>query len=122
LGENANKAHRAGRRKKTRCLSCATLCFLIDMDEYLLTFELDGESEQIFVHGDPAGLEYFAKSLLRIAEKAKEGEFPHDHFFTEEWGGSELSSEPQGKEGKLINHVKVYGWPNKEGAKPYEKT
>lgn len=90
------------------------------MDDYLLTFELDKESEQIYVHGDPVGLEYFAKALLSIAQGAKEGEFPHDHFFTKEWGGNELSSKSQEKEGKLINHVKVYGWPNKEGAKPYE--
>jgi hypothetical protein len=85
------------------------------MDDYLLTFEIDKDSDQIFVHGDSAGLEYFAKSLLKIAEQAKNGEFPHDHFFTEEWGGDELSSEKQGKEDKIINHVKVYGWPSKEG-------
>jgi len=92
------------------------------MKNYLLTFELDSESEQLFVHGDPDGLEYFAKSLLKISEEAKAGEFPHEHFFTEEWGGDELSSEQQGNEGKLINHVKVFGWPNNKGAKPYEKT
>ncbi|MAT39862.1 MAG: hypothetical protein CL946_09690 [Ectothiorhodospiraceae bacterium] len=62
------------------------------MDSYLLTFETNEEGNQVFVHGDPAGLEYFAKQLLEIAAKAKAGEFPHDHYFTEEWGGSELSS------------------------------
>ena len=92
------------------------------MEDYLLTFELDKDSEQIFVHGDPAGLKYFAKALLKLAEKAEDGEFPHNHFFTEEWGGYELSSEPQGSEGKLVHHVKVYGWPTKDGSKPYEKT
>jgi len=92
------------------------------MNNYLLTFELDNESEQIFVHGDPDGLECFAKSLLKIAEEARSGKFPHEHFFTKEWGGDELSSEQQEKEGKLVNHVKVYGWPNSKGAKPYEQT
>ena len=92
------------------------------MNGYLLTFELDKESEQISVHGDPEGLEVFANALLKLAEKAKDGEFPHDHFFTEEWGGYELSSDTQGEDGKLINHVKVYCWPTKEGAKPYGET
>lgn len=89
------------------------------MDQHLLTFELDDGAEQIFVHGDPAGLEYFAQALLALAEQAKKGDSPHDHFFTEEWGGYELSSTLQGKEGKLINHVKVYSWPTKDGAQPY---
>ncbi len=95
------------------------------MDDYLLTFETDEEGEQVFVHGDPAGgLEYFAKQLLEIAEQAKAGEFPpHDHYFTEEWGGgNELSSEQQSEKGRLINHVKVYGWPTVKGGKPYSKT
>ena len=92
------------------------------MNDYLLTFELDKDAEQVFVHGDPAGPEYFANELLKMAAQAKKGEFPHDHFFTEEWGGNELSSEKQGTEEKLINHVKVFCWPSSEGAKPYGKT
>jgi len=92
------------------------------MDNHLLTFELDKESEQIFIHGDPARLEYFANALLKLAAQAKKGELPHDHFMTEEWGGYELSSEPLAEDGKLINHVKVYGWPTAEGAKPHEET
>jgi hypothetical protein len=92
------------------------------MEDYLLTFETDDEGEQIFIHGDAQGLEYFAKTLLKISEQAKSGDFPHDHFFTPEWGGSELSSEKQSEDTKLVNHVKVYGWPNNLGAKPYEKS
>jgi hypothetical protein len=92
------------------------------MEKYLLTFELDKDADQIFIHGDPSGLENFANNLLRIAKNAKAGDFPHDHFFTEEWGGEELSSIKQSEDTKLINHVKVYGWPTIEGAKPYEKT
>jgi hypothetical protein len=92
------------------------------MEKYLLTFEVDKEAEQIFIHGDSIGLERFANALLRIAKTANEGDFPHDHFFTEEWGGTELSSITQSKDSKLINHVKIYGWPTIEGAKPYQKT
>jgi len=92
------------------------------MAEYLLAFEIDQETEQVFVHGDPAGLEYFAKKLMDIAAEAKSGDFPHDHFFTEEWGGHELSSQQQSENMKIINHVKVFGWPTSEGGKPYVKT
>jgi hypothetical protein len=75
------------------------------MGDYLLTFELDNETEQVSVHGDPAGLEHLAKVLLKLAEHAKRGECPHDHLFTEKWGGDE-----------------VYCWLTKSGAKPYEET
>ena len=93
------------------------------MDNHLLAFQIDKDSEQVFVHGDSAGLEFLAKQLLDLAAKARAGEFPHTHFFSEEWGGDgELSSEPQKKDEKLIHHVKVYGWPTIEGAKPYAKT
>ncbi len=92
------------------------------MNEYLLTFETDEEAEQIFINGDAEGLEYFANALLKIAELAKSGDFPHEHFFTEEWGGNELSSERQSENSKLINHVKVYGWQNIKGVKPYAKS
>jgi hypothetical protein len=91
------------------------------MDDYLLTFETDEKGEQVFVHGDPAGMQYFAEQLLEIAAKAKAGEFPHDHYFTEKWGGNELSSEQQSEQSRLINHVKVYGWPTVKGSKPYSR-
>lgn len=92
------------------------------MEKYLLSFEVDKDSEQLFIHGDPIGLEKFANTLLKLAQDARAGDFPHDHFFSKEWGGDELSSVKQGKEGKLINHVKIYSWPTKEGAKPYQET
>lgn len=91
------------------------------MADFLLTFEVDTEGQQLFIHGDPAGLERFAELLSQLAEDAKAGDFPHDHLFTEEWGGEDLSSVKQGRETRLINHVKVYGWPTVEGAKPYQK-
>lgn len=87
------------------------------MDDYLLTFEIDKDADQVFVHGDAKGLEFFAKSLLKIATQAKGGECSHEHFYTPEWGGDELSSEVQSDETMLMNHVKVFGWPNKGSEK-----
>ena len=97
------------------------LCLKKDGD-HLLTFELYKDTEKIFVHGDPAGLEYFANALLKTVAQAKKWEIFHNNFFTEEWGGNELSSEKQGEEDKLINPIKVFFWTSIERAKPYEKT
>ena len=79
------------------------------MPKQLLTFELDRNNEQIFIHGDAEGLRALAKVLSRLAEKAELGRTDHDHLMTEEWSGNELSSTAQGKETKLIHHVKIYG-------------
>ncbi len=67
----------------------------------------------------PRGLAFLAKELLKLAERAKSGDLPHDHYFTEEWGGYQLSSDQQSGKDRLVNHVKIYGWPTKEGGKPY---
>ena len=92
------------------------------MTDDLLTFELDAEKEQLFIHGDATGLHRLAKILEHLANLANNGDFPHDHLFTEEWGGDGLSSEEQENDHLHLNHVKIYGWPNKEGAKPYKKS
>ena len=87
----------------------------------LLVFELAEEKDQLFIHGDPAGLRRFAKLLTHLANQAEAGEFPHDHYFTQDWGGDDLSSEPQESNHMCLNHVKVYGWPDNRGSKPYKK-
>ena len=92
------------------------------MSDHLLTIELDPEGDQVFIHGDAAGLRYLGEAFLRLADKARNGEQPHDHFMTEEWGGYELSSEAQAEDWTLINHLKVYGWPVTESAKSDAET
>lgn len=91
------------------------------MTNDLLTFEIDKEKDQLFIHGDPLGLRRFAKLLEHLAEKAENNDFPHDHLFSQEWGGDDISSVPQDENHKCLNHVKVYGWPDKRGAAPYQK-
>ena len=91
------------------------------MGKDLLTFELDSDNDQLFIHGDPAGLRRFAKLLNHLADTAETKDFPHDHLFAEKWGGDDLSSEPQEENGRCLNHVKIYGWPDNQGSKPYQK-
>jgi hypothetical protein len=89
-------------------------CIVRHMREHLLTFELDKNNEQIFVHGDPSGLRFLATVLTGLAERAESGQVNHDHLMTEEWGGTELSPIPQGAGTKMIHHVKIYGLPQKD--------
>ena len=88
----------------------------------LLTFELDRDGDQLFIHGDAQGLRDLVTSLQHLLTKAEAGEPDHDHLFTEEWGGHELTSEPQLTDTAvhLIHHVKIYAWPTEEGSKAYQ--
>lgn len=76
------------------------------MPDYLLSFELNDEKDQLKIHGDKEGLEFLINTLNKLVEHTKESYFDHDHLWTEEWAGNELSSESQG--GEIINHVKIY--------------
>ena len=87
----------------------------------LLVFELNEDNDELFVHADPDGLRRLARLLDRLAIAAEGGDFPHEHMFTPDWGGDELSSLPQEKEHHCLNHVKVYGWPSSAGALPYAR-
>ena len=80
------------------------------MKKYLLTFELhEGDkAKELAIHGSPEGLENLANILLKLVKNTKEGHFNHDHLMSDQWGGTELTSEAQSKESELINHVKVY--------------
>ena len=80
------------------------------MKKYLLTFELheDDKAKELAIHGSPEGLENLANILLKLVKNTKEGHFNHDHLMSDQWGGTELTSEAQSKESELINHVKIY--------------
>jgi hypothetical protein len=77
-------------------------------NDYLLTFELSKEKNELFIHMDENGIDFLIDELTRLAERVKRGETDHTHLMTEEWGGGELSSESQGDE--VLNHVKIYCW------------
>jgi hypothetical protein len=62
------------------------------------------EATKLAIHGSADDLKAFAARLVRLAEGTKEGCFDHDHFMTEDWGGSDLTSVPQCEESELLNH------------------
>ena len=81
----------------------------------MLTVERDKEAEQVFIHGSPNQLRWLASRLEAIATEAEKSGQAHDHFMTQDWGGNELTNEPQGgKESHtIINQLIVYGWGSK---------
>ncbi len=78
------------------------------MDDYLLTFELSKDGDELHVCTDIPGLEELIGQLSSLLESVKKNKTEHIHLMTEEWGGYELSSQSQ--VGTILNHVKVYCW------------
>ena len=70
----------------------------------MLTFELTN-NESIEIHVDTEGLKDFIQALQKVLEAED-----HLHLMSSEWGGNELSSEKQGVDNKLVNHVKIMKW------------
>lgn len=80
-------------------------------DEFLLTFELSEQKDELFIHSDLNGLRNLIDELNKLLKSAEKSNSEHTHLMTEEWGGYELSSESKG--GEIINHVKIYCWNEK---------
>jgi len=82
--------------------------------DHLLTFVKDPNSDEIFMHIDVQGLDFLIGELQEIREGLVEDRFDHDHFFTPDWAGWQLSNimpEFEKKAGStLIHHLKIYGW------------
>lgn len=81
------------------------------MPNYLLTIEIEEKAQRVVIHGDPDGLRYLAKSLEGIAASA-DNLTTHHHLMTEDWGGTELTSQKQSLDNgvSLVNHLAIYGW------------
>jgi hypothetical protein len=78
------------------------------MPDYMLTFELNEDKDEILIHGDEKGLRSLIENLERLLASTEDGHFNHEHLKTPEWGGDELSSESQS--GTVLNHVKIHCW------------
>jgi hypothetical protein len=80
---------------------------------HLLTFELNETKDELTIHGGPDGLLFLCETIERLIANTDQEGFNHKHLATEEWAGTELSSESQG--GEILNQVKIYCWKNKAG-------
>jgi hypothetical protein len=87
------------------------------MNDHLLTFELEKNGLELNIHTDIQGLETLITQLSSLLKSSRKGGTDHLHLMTEEWGGGELSSEPQG-DGSVLNHVKVFCWNDGKVSEP----
>lgn len=77
--------------------------------EYLLTFELSKDGDELAIHLDEQGLVFLLSTLHRL----QNGSSPppkHIHLMTNEWGGDELSNEAQSPSSTLLNKVDLRLW------------
>ncbi len=88
---------------------------------HLLVFETSQDGDHVTVHADVEGLRTMVKAFQRLLDHAERGNPEHDHLMTEDWGGGELSSEPQRTDEmvRVVHHVKLYGWPTSAGLRAY---
>jgi hypothetical protein len=88
---------------------------------HLLVFETSQDGDHVTVHADVEGLRTMVKAFQRLLDHAERGNPEHDHLMTEDWGGGDLSSEPQHTDEtvRVVHHVKLYGWPTSAGLRAY---
>jgi len=73
------------------------------------------------IHLDLEGVDLLLRELEHVKKKLIEGDCPHTHLFSSEWGGWELSNSrmmDSGDRGVPIHHLKIFGW-NEEWAEKH---
>lgn len=73
----------------------------------ILTFELEKNGVELHVHGDEQGLKELALVLEGLLRSTTSD---HAHLFTPDWGGEELSDEPQSENSSLVKKVTIHLW------------
>lgn len=77
------------------------------MSEKLFTVEYDASGEKVEIHLDRRGL----AALRRALEAAERG--GDAHLLSSEWGGEELTCQPQSVGTALLHHLKIFVWPDR---------
>ena len=66
----------------------------------MITIEIDSNSEEVFIHGEPANLRGFAQKLWAISEQAEQRGQYEEQLTTKYDSEIELSSTPRGDSAK----------------------
>lgn len=74
-------------------------------NDYLLSFELTKEGDELDIHCDDSGLEKLLAILSQLKEKSQ-----HEHLMTPKWGGNELTEVNQAEDSTLLNKVTIHKW------------
>ena len=70
--------------------------------DYLLTFELSKEKDELDIFCDEKGLEALISILSRLR-----GKVDHEHLMTPSRAGNELSEDQQNEDSYLLNSVTI---------------
>ena len=92
----------------------------MQQEQRLLAFVASQDSSVVHIHLDKAGVDKLINVLEQIRRKLQNDEVEHDHLFSEDWGGYDLTISDQldNEKGEPVHHVKIFGW-NEEWAEKH---
>ena len=77
--------------------------------DYLLTFELSKDGDELAIHLDQHGLDVLLAALNRLHNRGSSS--PNDmHLMSNMWGGDKLSGEAQSPDSTLLHKVDLRLW------------
>jgi hypothetical protein len=86
----------------------------IDPPEHLLSVVTEPGGDVVYIHADHAGLEALRASIDRLLECFNQNDCHHEHLFSPDWAGWDLSTtmlEQEREAGcKTVHHIKIYAW------------
>lgn len=92
-----------------------------DPPDHLLSVVFDPEGDVVYLHADRAGLEHLRGVVDRLIRGLDNGECPHDHLMSPDWGSWELTTSMLERERecgcRTVHHVKVYSWDDEQKRK-----
>jgi hypothetical protein len=77
-----------------------------------LVIETSPTGDEVFMRGAPGDLRALAKILERLASAAEQGNLPHEHCFSNDWGGYDLAGRSSDATNRAVHHLKIYGLPS----------
>ncbi len=82
--------------------------------EYLFSVVSESDCAEVYMHLDEDGLTELINILTCLRKNVVEGKCDHDHLFTTDWAGWELSNSMMDDEMKQncvqVHHLKIYAW------------
>ena len=83
----------------------------VDLEpHHLVDIQTDFAGSQVFIYADAEGLAVLKQTVERLQSKVENGVCDHDHLFSADWGGCELSRSDLSEGMHHVLHVKIYGW------------
>jgi hypothetical protein len=80
----------------------------------MLSIVAEQSGDVIYLHADLAGLEALERAISSLRQHIANGECEDSHFFSESWGGAELTEsmlpQEQSSGCKQVHHRKLCGW------------